>query len=769
MKQQQKTQKVAKNQETGTARLGNKRLNDRNLQHPFLQAQNIIGNHGLLNCCSGVIQTKLKVGQPNDKYEQEADRVAEQVMRVSDVDVAQQVENGTVRPMQIQRMCVGCKEEEMIQAKGSPGQTPQVTSNIESRINTLKGGGQPLAPSEKSFFENGMGYDFSGVRIHKNNKATDAASSINARAFTVGNDIVFNRGDYNPETFEGKRLLGHELIHTIQQQKTPEIIQREPLQGIPEGGVEVGKIGIVNWNGDPKLRLRSSPDTESNNIGSLAFNTTVYVAKSFSGDWYYITTENGEMGYVAKTYIWTHLPEPNSKLHKVESGVKGTAIAIAEKYYGDKADDWGQDLRFYVNVLAIMNKQSVPDRTDGWKDVRFEADSLIWIPSQPFAYGMKSLVNSGSISYEALDAIGMAEFIEGMVQKLGDIESAIKSSMAYMGDAIQRHVEEALVNMLVSLALILVAAVAILAVSTAIGAGLGALAGGASAVPGAAAGFEVGLVILKWLGLAMIIAWVGQALWETGSAFATFFGTVWNANGDKDKIDQAAWEFADAVGILIGNLLEALVMYAASVGLVKGVNILRNSKMGKSMGETKSGEWLTERVRKVTSGEAALGRPIDVYNRITRGVEFVDGRGITLGEFDGVDMRNSMFIEHKSASGLSRVNPRTGRPQQTPQQWAQNQITKKTRIRINNLARVSSTRAANGADYSVPGLAKIQGFRHIYFKLDGNTPALRAAVFAELAVLKAEFPGWKFTADFGFGIVLPPVPDSGSTDTEREE
>jgi len=61
MKQQQKTQKVAKNQETGTARLGNKRLNDRNLQHPFLQAQNIIGNHGLLNCCNGLTHALINV------------------------------------------------------------------------------------------------------------------------------------------------------------------------------------------------------------------------------------------------------------------------------------------------------------------------------------------------------------------------------------------------------------------------------------------------------------------------------------------------------------------------------------------------------------------------------------------------------------------------------------------------------------------------------------------------------------------------------------
>lgn len=529
---------------------------------------------------------------------------------------------------------------------------------------------------------------------------------------------------------------------------------------IPEGGTDVGAVGIVNWDGEPKLRLRSSASTsDDNQIGSLDFNTTLYVVKSFPGDWYFVTTESGQMGYVASSYILTNLPEPNAKLHRVEGGVPGTAIAIAEEYYGEYSDDWGQDLRFYVNVLAMVNGITVPDTSDGWEQVSFDEGSLIWIPSQPFAYGLKGIVNSGSWSYEAMDAVGMADFVENMAQKMEDMAAAIKKSTEYMGSAIQRHVEEALANVLISLALMLLAAVAILAISTAIGAGLGALAGGVGAAPGAAAGFEVGMVILEWLGMAMLITWVGQALWETGAAFASFFGTVWDANGDEEKIDQAAWEFAEAIGVLIGNLLEAVVMYAANVGLAKGLNALKSSRIGKTLGEGKAGEWLGERVRKVSSGEAPLRRPMDVYNRIVRGVEIVNSQGAPTGEFDGVDMRNLLFIENKSASGLNRVNPRTGRPQQTPAQWAQKQITKKTRTRINNLANAHATRAANGQSYDVPGLAEIQGFRHIKFKMDANSPALRAAVHAEIAVLKGEFPGWNFTAEFGFGVIAPPVPN----------
>jgi len=193
-------------------------------------------------------QAKLTIGQPNDKYEQEADRVADRVMRMSDADVAQRVEIGTIQPMQIQRMCTECEEEqavqrqpeeeeeqlqakfsddriqrqeeeeeEALQTKGTPGQTPQVGSGVESRINSLKGGGQPLDPATRSFFEPRFGHDFSHVRVHADSNASETAKSVNARAFTLGNNVVFGSGEYQLQSREGKRLLGHELTHIIQQ------------------------------------------------------------------------------------------------------------------------------------------------------------------------------------------------------------------------------------------------------------------------------------------------------------------------------------------------------------------------------------------------------------------------------------------------------------------------------------------------------------------------------------------------------------------------
>lgn len=107
-------------------------------------------------------QAKLSIGQPGDRYEQEADRVAEKVMRMPDAEVAQRVESGTVQPMRIQRACPACEnepqrqpeeEEEQLQTKEAPGQTPQVGSGVEARINSLKSGGSPLDQATRSIFE----------------------------------------------------------------------------------------------------------------------------------------------------------------------------------------------------------------------------------------------------------------------------------------------------------------------------------------------------------------------------------------------------------------------------------------------------------------------------------------------------------------------------------------------------------------------------------------------------------------------------------------
>ncbi len=387
---------------------------------------------------------------------------------------------------------------------------------------------------------------------------------------------------------------------------------------IPTGGTELQAMGVVDWNGEPALRLRSSPDSASdeNVIGHLVFAERVQVLRSFDNGWYFLSTAGGAMGYAASAHVRIDLPEPNARMHLVEPGIPGTAIAIAERYYGEYADNWGQDLRFYINVLAWANDIAVPDSTFGWRDVHFRAGQKIWVPSQPFAYGLKGAINSGSISYNIADALGLATIIERIAQIIEDFGRAIELSGEFIGESIERHVEQALWGMLEGLVVTMIAAVALLAVTTAIGAGLGALAGGVGAAPGAAAGFEVGLALIEWLGMGMLAYWIVDSMVALGTAFGSFIVTVWNADGDEQQLQQAAHEFAEAVGLLLAKLLEGVVMLLTMWGMPRLMNSVRGTRFGRALGDTRAMQWLAERAGRVESGESPLPSPGTVLARV---------------------------------------------------------------------------------------------------------------------------------------------------------
>ena len=95
------------------------------------------------------------------------------------------------------------------------------------------GGGRPLDDSTREFMESRLGHDFSGVRIHTDSKATESAKAVQAHAYTVGNDVVFQSDRYAPETDAGKRMLAHELTHVVQQRSGP-------VAGTPApGGIKI--------------------------------------------------------------------------------------------------------------------------------------------------------------------------------------------------------------------------------------------------------------------------------------------------------------------------------------------------------------------------------------------------------------------------------------------------------------------------------------------------------------------------------------------------
>ena len=162
-------------------------------------------------------QPKLTINQPNDPYEQEADAMADKVMRMEQPGVQ-------LKPLpitQIQRKCTHCEDEEnKMQRKEINGDEATADSSLENYVGGLSSGGQTLPNEVRNFYEPRFGYDFSNVKVHTDSVAAKSAQSINALAYTSGNNIVFSKDQYSPNTASGKRLLGHELTHVIQQSKS---------------------------------------------------------------------------------------------------------------------------------------------------------------------------------------------------------------------------------------------------------------------------------------------------------------------------------------------------------------------------------------------------------------------------------------------------------------------------------------------------------------------------------------------------------------------
>lgn len=106
------------------------------------------------------------------------------------------------------------KEESKLQRKETSASPHPATGNY---INSMNGKGNQLPADANAFFSSRMGYDFSNVKVHTDQEAADSAKELNAKAYTLKNNIVFNEGQYNPESAEGKRLMAHELTHVVQQ------------------------------------------------------------------------------------------------------------------------------------------------------------------------------------------------------------------------------------------------------------------------------------------------------------------------------------------------------------------------------------------------------------------------------------------------------------------------------------------------------------------------------------------------------------------------
>jgi hypothetical protein len=198
---------------------------DSTVEAPILQRKTCPCGGGCPHCQTHILQPKLAINQPGDAYEQEADRVAEEVMRMPDPSAAAAPAIASAAAV-LQRkcacgdqsesgLCSECaKKEELQRFAAGPTATPEAPPIVR---HILRQPGVPLDASTRAFFEPRFGRDFSTVRVHTDSRAAVSARAVNARAYTVGRDIVFDEGQYSPRSTGGKTLLAHELAHTIQQ------------------------------------------------------------------------------------------------------------------------------------------------------------------------------------------------------------------------------------------------------------------------------------------------------------------------------------------------------------------------------------------------------------------------------------------------------------------------------------------------------------------------------------------------------------------------
>lgn len=258
--------------------LSKKPSKTQNAQHFF----GVTGKKSSNFFSSEPVQAKLSIGQPGDKFEKEADAVADRVVSgqsatpvlstsgglnrkcaecdqedkvqraVQEEEEAVQAKEGEEEEIQMQAeeeeeavqtkedeedvQMKGEEEEEAVQAKEGEEEEMQTKSSgpaapghsFTNRLHARKGSGSNLSGPIRAKMESSIGADFSNVRVHTDREANQMSSSIHAQAFTRGNDVYFNAGKYRPESTEGQRLLAHELTHVVQQGAAPsgKIVQR---------------------------------------------------------------------------------------------------------------------------------------------------------------------------------------------------------------------------------------------------------------------------------------------------------------------------------------------------------------------------------------------------------------------------------------------------------------------------------------------------------------------------------------------------------------
>ena len=365
------------------------------------------------------VQAKLAIGKANDPYEQQADSMADQVVAqkqsattndsffgpkpslasqitpgvqlkpIRTVQPATQV-NAQLMPFEdVQTMesdetpqtKVQLMPFEDVQAKLQPNTDTQLMQvaptqpqpNLANRINNRRGNGNPLPEETRTEMEAGFGADFSGVNVHTDSESAQMNDELGAQAFTSGNDIFFNEGQFSPETQEGQTLLAHELTHTIQQGASPAVAGEQPAQP--------GQAGGENAAGDPAAATAENPEaTEEQAVeGEVPVEEGVDPNAPAEGEGEAPTEGEGaaEEGGAGGGHTTPRNPEDDPNFQQLEGRVDDTATSQQDNEGGEAAAGSAQGAALSPpNERDSMAQSGQVDAMDEAEPEEFSAEAF---------------------------------------------------------------------------------------------------------------------------------------------------------------------------------------------------------------------------------------------------------------------------------------------------------------------------------------------------------------------------------------------------------
>ena len=402
-------------------------------------------------------QAKLTVNAPGDIYEREADRVAEQVMRIPEPGSRHALVGGNPKPAAAQNGRAQVQTKSVQANEAGADAAPPIVDDV------LRSSGQPLDMATRAAVEPRFGHDFSRVRVHTDARAAEAASAVNARAFTVNHDIVFGAGEYMPQTDSGRRLLSHELTHVLQQDG-----------GARSRGGHSAEAGVVENAGRTLQREQKpkQPDKKAgNSFSSIDYHAGYQIAFQNAFESFSVLdklkqpiAESLAQGYLSRPSevlkpVYTTLPVlPAVASQPSYSDVYNAiydVLVIAKLDKGGKATDWvledvqtrSKDLR--EKVLEVGEDQ-IKDYIKGKIKKAAVKAYTSWFGERTLVGVLELIPGVGEAVVMAKTAWDLLELAQGLeepaalspaAQKRADIIAGVKNWLSSERNAVEQKAE----------------------------------------------------------------------------------------------------------------------------------------------------------------------------------------------------------------------------------------------------------------------------------------------------------------------------------------